>query len=1039
MKSSFTFFIILIFYINIIYSNYSFSNFFKNKNDAGLREWLKKLIISLPDFEFEFYYNISVKNLRLDSIALDLINSKYIYSENKTVGLKLELNNIGLHLNSSLYINNNTGMLDLLVSKLNFTLPFKLIKNQTTGLVCNVSTDGLIIDLEESYVEIKVEGNSTEYKIINNLLYLFKKVLLKKLVDDSNYLISKIISSEFTELFNKANNLILNGTQPIPLNITFDKFSDLRKSSLIDTTRFLLNNFTGADGPLNFNNIINNITNNTGIIYLHDFYNDTILFSFNVTDKNNNSLGYLEIGLKDLNISDLNTWEDINALVPNKTSPYLLDSFTNLNALGINISFSIKVVLEKEGGIVTSDAELYEEAELVTRLVNNKLWAQLQTPIEEGRAPSYSSKQCLNLGCILDLFDKNGTGINSLSLIESFQYINIQHGEGDLEEDVDLLLDQISTLFVGAYNDKIPIFINAIINSTIIDLINGLINTNLYQQTCPPLKDVHKTEVNITLTSIAVITALVIFFIIIFNPYIKDRKKLQKQHESQLNSVRLSDTSEDNSIRLSEPLNIIGAKYISCFGCLKEFGRTDPDGASLFLNPNISIFWRIFIPFAILINITMFISSNSGLGASVYVILYFQKRIEIPSLFDFGLINSVTDMWKAKVYPLSILIAFFSGIWPYLKLILMLISFITPSSLINKNKRSTILMILDATGKWSILDSYVMILMLVAFQFHVIFPIVSETVEEASIVDIYVDVAFGFVLLLIGTCLSLALSHIITHLHRGLDEHPNENKGEKAESFKSLISYANVNGKGKYLFRGFITLILFTTLSCVIYGELIISFSFDFLGLAGYGLGLLNIKNHREYSVLNLGIKMPDASEKPNSFSIRFTQLIYFLTIMIFPICHLLTVIILWLVPLSRKIQKFIYTICEILNAWSCIDVFVISIIAAIVEISQFTAFIVGDKCDFINPFLEKFFDKTLNGHDTCFEVEAYLQSGCWILFAAAIMYFIGSMVVMKVCRNALYERLPPEVKEYVNSMKNKKKHSHHINSVNNSSNVNIS
>ena len=47
----------------------------------------------------------------------------------------------------------------------------------------------------------------------------------------------------------------------------------------------------------------------------------------------------------------------------------MLDSFTNLNVLGINISFLIKVVLEKEGGIVTSDAELYEEAELV----NNKL------------------------------------------------------------------------------------------------------------------------------------------------------------------------------------------------------------------------------------------------------------------------------------------------------------------------------------------------------------------------------------------------------------------------------------------------------------------------------------------------------------------------------------------------------------------------------------------------------------------------------------------------------------------------------------------
>ncbi len=61
----------------------------------------------------------------------------------------------------------------------------------------------------------------------------------------------------------------------------------------------------------------------------------------------------------------------------------------------------------------------------------------------------------------------------------------------DLEEDVDLLIDQISTLFIGAYNDKIPLFINALIISTIIDLINSLINKNLFQQTCPPLKDVH--------------------------------------------------------------------------------------------------------------------------------------------------------------------------------------------------------------------------------------------------------------------------------------------------------------------------------------------------------------------------------------------------------------------------------------------------------------------------------------------------------------------------------------------------------------------
>ena len=150
------------------------------------------------------------------------------------------------------------------------------------------------------------------------------------------------------------------------------------------------------------------------------------------------------------------------------------------------------------------------------------------------------------------------------------------------------------------------------------------------------------------------------------------------------------------------------------------------------------------------------------------------------------------------------------------------------------------------------------------------------------------------------------------------------------------------------------------------------------------------------------------------------------------PIATLIFVIILWLIPFPRKIQKFLYSISEILNAWSCLDVFVISIIAAVVEIGQFTEFIVGDKCDFINPFIKKYFYNTLNGHDTCFEVRAYLQSGCWILFIAAITYFIGSMVVMNVCRNALYERLPEDVKQYLkNKINNQDSILDNINNIN--------
>jgi hypothetical protein len=41
--------------------------------------------------------------------------------------------------------------------------------------------------------------------------------------------------------------------------------------------------------------------------------------------------------------------------------------------------------------------------------------------------------------------------------------------------------------------------------------------------------------------------------------------------------------------------------------------------------------------------------------------------LTLPPLFDFTLANSVRDMWNAGVYPLAVLIAVFSGGWPYLK------------------------------------------------------------------------------------------------------------------------------------------------------------------------------------------------------------------------------------------------------------------------------------------------------------------------------------------------------------------------------------
>ena len=994
----------------------------ENPKYSDLKEWLNKLVIDLPNDLIKEETKGYIENLTLYEISLDKIITTSPKVVDNKIGVTISLENIIANI-KGVYIFFGTKNFKAKISKLNIALPFFLVRDPETGLVSKVDTTGFNIDLDKIEIDLDLDIGDL---LRNIVLAILKAVLnlIKESVIEKNLI--DLMNTKFGELFQMVNNIILNGVEPKPLNIAMKEQdrTDLKKSSLISAATYLLNNLTGAEGPLSLNNLVNIITYDTGIIQLHEFYNESIHFEFNITDKNNASLGNFDIGLEDLNISGLNTWKNFTALQP--FNKILLNSFTNLEDLTINVSFSLKIKLDNTSNLVHEETILYEKAYLRTNLVNNTLKALVQLPVNEKKSFQYTNKQCLNLDCICDLADSNGTGVSALSLNETFTYILLEVDQhGGLEEDLDDTIDKLGELFISSFGDKIGLFINALLNTTVIDLVNNLINNYLYTASCPAISDPDDSEISISMTSGAFIIAFGLFSLLIFYPYIlrkacgknNDTIKVNLLDKEEINN-RIENASEIENVKSYD----MQSKY--CFPgisvqWIKEFGRIDPAGASLFLNPKISIFWKIFIPLGILGTIALFISSNSGTGASVFVIFEIGRRIQIPSLFDFGLINSVRDMWKAGVYFLAVIVALFSGFWPYVKLVLMLISFILPASLFNKKKRGKILIILDALGKWSILDSYVMILMLVAFHFHIEFPVVKPSeAKEGSIVDVFVYAAYGFFTLILGTIISLFLSHIITHLHRSLDEHPDQNKGEKAESYKALISFAENKYLGKKFIRIFITILLFSTLILALIGSFIKSFSFYFHGLAGYALDLFNITPYRDYSVIELGFSVPKSYENPNDGVIRFTQAIYFITVFIMPISLLINLIFLWLAPLPRKAQKFFYTIAEILNAWSCLDVFVLAIIAAISEIGQFTKFIVGDKCDAIDPFIAKYFYRILDGHNTCFEVKAYLKSGCWILFAAAIIFFISSNIVMRVCRNALKERLPEHVKEYLKNLR---------------------
>ena len=92
----------------------------------------------------------------------------------------------------------------------------------------------------------------------------------------------------------------------------------------------------------------------------------------------------------------------------------------------------------------------------------------------------------------------------------------------------------------------------------------------------------------------------------------------------------------------------------------------------------------------------MYFSGHINVGASVTAVVQVgDDIIPIPPLFSFALWNSIHDMWEAKVYPLSLLIAVFSGAWPYIKLGLLATAWFFPSTHLSPGARGTLLQCLD--------------------------------------------------------------------------------------------------------------------------------------------------------------------------------------------------------------------------------------------------------------------------------------------------------------------------------------------------------
>ena len=207
----------------------------------------------------------------------------------------------------------------------------------------------------------------------------------------------------------------------------------------------------------------------------------------------------------------------------------------------------------------------------------------------------------------------------------------------------------------------------------------------------------------------------------------------------------------------------------------------------------------------------------------------------------------------------------------------------------------------------------------------------------------------------------------------------------------------------------FVSVLLILSLLLLVFGAAAVtSVRYQFRGAAGALLGPALYDQSElptTYSVLSLGRSIPSPVDHITN---RATQILFFVFALGAPICYIASLLLLWLHPMTLQQAQSAFVCAEVLNAWSALEVFIVTTIVTMVELPIFVRYMIGDECEFLNQELAKPPVSQWFKHNdyTCFDLAAGLDVGCWILLGAAGLVFVAGRMVMGYCHAALKERL---------------------------------
>ncbi|KAL1511047.1 hypothetical protein AB1Y20_005872 [Prymnesium parvum] len=451
--------------------------------------------------------------------------------------------------------------------------------------------------------------------------------------------------------------------------------------------------------------------------------------------------------------------------------------------------------------------------------------------------------------------------------------------------------------------------------------------------------------------------------------------------------------------------------------------------------------YRIAFSVLIVANMCLYAVAHSTPGATMNVLLKIAgETVLLPDIFIFTLPGSVRDEWNSGSYALASLVAAASGIWPFLKLSSNLIMWWMPSRWMSIDKQGLAIRFLDATGKFVITDTQMVVLLMVAFRFSILAQ--GEGEAHVADADVVVTPDIGVTTFIIATFISLVIGHTHVHMHRSarrvfrmdmkghrgigcnelgatpldgvqvdLARVPDQTIVASRSTalcklhFNKLLCYKD--RKIPLFLRMLVPIMLVVCSTGIIIGCQMTSFSITIEGLVG---SLVGRGSKTDWSLTLLAEKIPTVTHLASPVLMRTLQVGFFLTCCVIPVLDAALCAFLWCVPLRRSTQHTLLVVCEIGLAWSMLEVLAIILLTSLLSLDQFAKFSLGDECTGINHLLQSYpelANKVLpeGSERDCLGIVPSLENGYYVFAAAALISVPFCLLVLHTANTALEQQ----------------------------------